>query len=399
MQATSSSRPIKTGTGKTGISKRLIFLIASAVSASAANLYYNQPILPLIGQDLALSDALLGAIPAATQIGYALALLFISPLGDRFPRRNVIAFLSVLLTLTALMASFAHTGYVLIAACLLIGLSANITQQLIPFAASLSSPDTKAQVMGTVMTGLTVGILVSRTLSGVISEHFGWRAVFIMSATIALLFGVLLYRFLPNNKPTNSMSYFQLIISMGSLVRQHKVLRESAFIGALWFAAFNALWATLALHVSEAPFHYSTQQIGLFGILAMSGIIGAKLSGRWVPKFGSRRILMLSMSLIILGFGIAALFTDSLLGLCIAIILIDLGVFSGQVANQVRIFSIDPAAQSRINAVYMLFYYSGAAIGSAIGVNIIGAMGWSAICIFCALITGIGLLYHGIKRT
>ncbi|MEL0613043.1 MFS transporter [Marinomonas arenicola] len=398
MQATPSSRPIKTGTSKTGISKRLIFLIASAVSASAANLYYNQPILPLIGQDLALSDALLGAIPAATQIGYALALLFISPLGDRFPRRNVIAFLSVLLTLTALMASFAHTGYVLVAACLLIGLSANITQQLIPFAASLSSPDTKAQVMGTVMTGLTVGILVSRTLSGVISEHFGWRAVFIMSATIALLFGVLLYRFLPNNKPTNSMSYFQLIISMGSLVRQHKVLRESAFIGALWFAAFNALWATLALHVSEAPFHYSTQQIGLFGILAMSGIIGAKLSGRWVPKFGSRRILMVSMSLIILGFGIAALFTDSLLGLCIAIILIDLGVFSGQVANQVRIFSIDPAAQSRINAVYMLFYYSGAAIGSAIGVNIISAMGWSAICIFCALITGIGLLYHGIKR-
>ncbi|MEL0624064.1 MFS transporter [Marinomonas arenicola] len=398
MQATPSSHPIKTGTSKTGISKRLIFLIASAVSASAANLYYNQPILPLIGQDLALSDALLGAIPAATQIGYALALLFISPLGDRFPRRNVIAFLSVLLTLTALMASFAHTGYVLVAACLLIGLSANITQQLIPFAASLSSPDTKAQVMGTVMTGLTVGILVSRTLSGVISEHFGWRAVFIMSATIALLFGVLLYRFLPNNKPTNSMSYFQLIISMGSLVRQHKVLRESAFIGALWFAAFNALWATLALHVSEAPFHYSTQQIGLFGILAMSGIIGAKLSGRWVPKFGSRRILMVSMSLIILGFGIAALFTDSLLGLCIAIILIDLGVFSGQVANQVRIFSIDPAAQSRINAVYMLFYYSGAAIGSAIGVNIISAMGWSAICIFCALITGIGLLYHGIKR-
>ena len=381
-----------------GISKKLIFLIATAVSVTAANLYYNQPILPLIGQDLALSDLLLGAIPAATQLGYAAALLFISPLGDRFPRRNVIAILSVLLTLTAFTAALSQTGYVLIVACFVLGLSANITQQLIPFAASLSSAKNKAQVMGTVMTGLTMGILISRVISGSIGEHFGWRAVFIMSGVIAACFGLLLYRYLPQNKPANTLPYLKLITSMGGLIRQHKVLRQSALIGALWFAAFNAMWATLALHVSKPPFNYDAQQIGLFGIIAMSGIIGAKLSGKWVPKFGSYRILIASMALIIVGFIIAALFADRLWGLALGIILIDLGVFSGQVANQVRIFSIDPAAQSRINAVYMLFYYSGATLGSAIGIKIISHFNWFFVCVFCAVITGLGLLYHCFKR-
>lgn len=382
-----------------GISKKLILLIATAVAATAANLYYNQPVLPLIGQDLALSDLLLGAIPAATQLGYAVALLLISPLGDRFPRRNVIAVLSVILSITTFTAALSQTAYVLIIACFVMGLSANITQQLIPFAASLSSAKHKAQVMGTVMTGLTMGILISRTISGSIGEHFGWRAVFIMSGVIAILFGVLLYRYLPNNKPANSLPYLKLIASMGGLIKQHKVLRQSALIGALWFAAFNAMWATLALHVSQPPFNYDAQQIGLFGIIAMSGIIGAKVSGKWVPKFGSNRILIVSMLLIILGFIVAALFANRLWGLTLGIILIDLGVFSGQVANQVRIFSIDPAAQSRINAVYMLFYYSGATIGSALGVKIISHFNWFSVCLFCAVITGIGLLYHCMKRS
>lgn len=381
-----------------GISKRLIFLIATAVAATAANLYYNQPILPLIGEDLALNDILLGAIPAATQLGYAAALLFISPLGDRFPRRNVIAILSVLLTITAFTAALSQSGYVLITACFVLGLSANITQQLIPFAASLSSAKHKAHLMGTVMTGLTMGILISRMISGSIAEYFGWQAVFIMSGIISACFGVLLYRYLPHNEPSNTQSYLKLITSMGGLLKQHKVLRQSALIGALWFAAFNAMWATLALHASKPPFSYDAQQIGLFGIIAMSGIIGAKVSGKWVPKLGSYRILIASMLFIIVGFIIAAVFADRLWGLIVGIILIDLGVFSGQVANQVRIFSIDPAAQSRINAVYMLFYYSGATLGSALGVKIISHFNWFFVCIFCAVITGAGLLYHCFKR-
>ncbi|WP_264878338.1 MFS transporter, partial [Vibrio agarivorans] len=170
-----------------------LFLMSSAVSATAANLYYNQPILPKIGAELGLTSEQLGSVPAAGQIGYAAALLFLSPLGDTLPRKRLIAILSVLLVLSSLVAFSASSLIALVMACFAIGLSANITQQLIPFAASLSTPETKGKVIGTLMTGLTVGILLSRTVSGFVGEQFGWRAVFVMSATIAALFGVFLY--------------------------------------------------------------------------------------------------------------------------------------------------------------------------------------------------------------
>ncbi|WP_223417930.1 MFS transporter [Shewanella inventionis] len=261
------------------LSQGRLLLMSSAVSATGANLYYNQPILPNIGAELGLTGGQLGVVPAAGQIGYAAALLFLSPLGDTLPRKRLIAILSVLLVLSSLVA-FSSSGFIaLVIACFIISLSANITQQLIPFAASLSTPENKGRVIGTLMTGLTVGILLSRTLSGFVGEQFGWRAVFLMSACIATLFGVLLTVFLPTNTPTIKIPYFKLVASMATLFKQHAILRASAFTGALWFASFNALWATLALHVSESPFHYNAQQAGLFGVIALAGVIGAKVSG------------------------------------------------------------------------------------------------------------------------
>lgn len=259
-----------------------LLLMSSAVSATAANLYYNQPILPKIGTELGLTSAQLGAVPAASQIGYAVALLFLSPLGDTLPRKRLIAILSVMLVLSSFIAFSASSLIVLVVACFAIGLSANITQQLIPFAASLSTPETKGKVIGTLMTGLTVGILLSRTLSGFVGEQFGWRAVFMMSAIIAMIFGLMLYAFLPTNTPTIKIPYLKLVASMATLIKQHSILRTSALTGALWFASFNALWATLALHVSESPFNYNAQQAGMFGVIAFAGVIGAKVSGSLV---------------------------------------------------------------------------------------------------------------------
>ncbi|MCT8986151.1 MFS transporter [Shewanella phaeophyticola] len=326
------------------LSQGRLLLMSSAVSATAANLYYNQPILPNIGAELGLTGGQLGVVPAAGQIGYAAALLFLSPLGDTLPRKRLIAILSVLLVLSSLVA-FSSSGFIaLVIACFIIGLSANITQQLIPFAASLSTPENKGRVIGTLMTGLTVGILLSRTLSGFVGEQFGWRAVFLMSACIATLFGVLLTVFLPTNTPTIKIPYFKLVASMATLFKQHATLRTSAFTGALWFASFNALWATLALHVSESPFHYNAQQAGLFGVIALAGVIGAKVSGSLVSRFGSRNMISMALVIIAIGFVISGLFADTLLGLIAGIILIDLGVFSAQVSNQVRVFSIDPQA-------------------------------------------------------
>ncbi|CAH1519878.1 Major facilitator superfamily MFS_1 [Vibrio owensii] len=353
-----------------------LFLMSSAVSATAANLYYNQPILPKIGAELGLTSEQLGSVPAAGQIGYAAALLFLSPLGDTLPRKRLIAILSVLLVLSSLVAFSASSLIALVMACFAIGLSANITQQLIPFAASLSTPETKGKVIGTLMTGLTVGILLSRTVSGFVGEQFGWRAVFVMSATIAALFGVFLYVFLPTNTPTSKIPYPKLVASMATLIKQHTALRSSALTGALWFASFNALWATLALHVSESPFNYNAQQAGMFGVIALAGVVGAKVSGSLVSRFGSRNMISMALSIIVVGFIISGLFADSLIGLIVGIILIDLGVFSAQVSNQVRVFSIDPQAQSRINGIYMLGYYLGGAFGSYAGIQAFELAGW-----------------------
>ncbi|MEZ9320283.1 MFS transporter [Vibrio sp. 10N.286.51.E5] len=353
-----------------------LLLMSSAVSATAANLYYNQPILPKIGAELGLTSEQLGAVPAAGQIGYAVALLFLSPLGDTLPRRRLIAILSVMLVLSSFVAFTASSLVALVVACFAIGLSANITQQLIPFAASLSTPETKGKVIGTLMTGLTVGILLSRTLSGFIGEQFGWRAVFMMSAIIAMVFGVLLYAFLPTNTPTTKIPYLKLVASMATLIKQHATLRTSALTGALWFASFNALWATLALHVSESPFNYNAQQAGMFGVIALAGVIGAKVSGSLVSKFGSRNMISMALVIITAGFIISGLFADTLAGLIVGIILIDLGVFSAQVSNQVRVFSIDPQAQSRINGIYMLGYYLGGAFGSFVGIQVFERGGW-----------------------
>ncbi|MEZ8953510.1 MFS transporter [Vibrio cyclitrophicus] len=375
-----------------------LLLMSSAVSATAANLYYNQPILPKIGTELGLTSAQLGAVPAASQIGYAVALLFLSPLGDTLPRKRLIAILSVMLVLSSFIAFSASSLIVLVVACFAIGLSANITQQLIPFAASLSTPETKGKVIGTLMTGLTVGILLSRTLSGFVGEQFGWRAVFMMSASIAMIFGLMLYAFLPTNTPTIKIPYLKLVASMATLIKQHSILRTSALTGALWFASFNALWATLALHVSESPFNYNAQQAGVFGVIAFAGVIGAKVSGSLVGKFGSRNMISMALVIIAAGFVVSGLFADTLIGLIAGIILIDLGVFSAQVSNQVRVFSIDPQAQSRINGVYMLGYYLGGAFGSFVGIQVFELVGWVGVVGFSVAAVALSFIVNRINK-
>jgi len=363
------------------MSKGLLFLMSTAVSATAANLYFNQPILPQIGADLGISGDALGAIPAASQFGYALALLLISPLGDNMPRRYLITLLSVLLVGASLLAFSANNLSMLVVACFVIGISANITQQLLPFAASLSTPENRGHVIGVLMTGLTLGIVLSRTLSGYVGDTFGWRAVFIMSALLAAVFGILLHLFLPNNKPANRLPYTRLIATMFTLIKDHASLRRATLIGALWFAAFSALLVTLALHVNKPPFGYNAQQAGMFGLIALVGVVGAKFSAIGIKRVGAPHVISIALVLVAVGFAIAGYYGDSLIALIIGIMLIDFGIFSAQVSNQVLVFAIDPEAQSRINGVYMLGYYLGGAVGSLLGVKVFDHFGWSGVAL------------------
>lgn len=354
----------------------LLLLMAMAVSATIANLYYCQPLLPSMGDALGVEEGVLGWIPSVSQMGYAVAILFISPLGDRLNRKSIIRYLSMSLILGLLGTYFASNLFVLLVATFMVGLGANITHQLIPFAASLSSPENRGRVISSIMTGLTLGILLSRTLSGFVGEHWGWRSMFLVASCVAVLVGVLLNMYLPDSQQSPDLPYKKLLLSMFTLVRTQPLLREAVVTGALWFAAFNALWATLAIHVSAEPFSYNVQQAGLLGFVGVSGIFGAKISGRLVSKYSTSHLIAMSLAVVIFGFAVMVFWGDSLTGLIAGIVLVDLGVFGAQIPNQVRIFSIDQSAQSRINAVYMLLYYVGASFGSVAGVMVMNDYGW-----------------------
>jgi len=248
------------------------------------------------------------------------------------------------------------------------------------------------------MMGLTIGILLSRTLSGFVGEHFGWRGVFVMSAILAALFGVLLRLFLPLNEPQTSLRYWPLLKSTVALFKQHKPLQVFTLTGALWFAAFNVLWATLAIYVSDAPFNYSAQEAGLFGIIALAGVIGAKSSGKWVNVLGSKKLVVIVLTLAAIGFAITGVFLGNLIALIIGIILIDFAIFSAQVANQVRVFSIDPSAQSRINGVYMLGYYLGGAFGSIIGVKAFALYQWPGVVVLSVVLITISAAFNSLAK-
>jgi predicted MFS family arabinose efflux permease len=378
----------------TKLSKGLLFIMTTAVFASIANLNYNQPLLPFMGESLGVDEGSLGWIPFASQIGYAVAILLISPLGDRTDRRGLIRNLSITLVFGLLITYFASSLWMLVIATFLVGLSANITQQILPFAASLVEPERRGAVISTLMTGLTAGILVSRALSGIIAQHLGWRAVFLFAALVAAVIGILLQVFLPSSRPTASLSYPRLLGSMFTMVKTQPLLREASIIGALWFAAFNALWATLAIHVTGSPFDYSVQQAGLFGFVGMAGLVGAKASGLWVNRCGARFLITLGLLLVMAGFLVLVMWGEHLAGLILGILLLDIGVFGSQIPNQVRVFSIDPKAQSRLNAVYMLFYFVGASLGSVVGVKVMGEAGWLGLSLFGLALTSLALGYH-----
>ena len=203
--------------------------------------------------------------------------------------------------------------------------------------------------------------------------------------------------YLPKTKPTSDLAYPKLLASMLQLLKKHAVLRDAAITGGLWFAAFNALWATLAIHVGDSPFNYTAQQAGMFGVIGLAGTISAKVAGRMVDKHGANKLIGAGLVLILSGFVVFAMWGNTLTGMIIGVILVDLGVFGSQIPNQVRIFSLDSKAQSRINAIYMLCYYLGGAIGSAVGVHIIALSGWTGLTLFGLTVITLAFIYHIIR--
>ncbi|MHB1333839.1 MAG: MFS transporter [Sulfuriferula sp.] len=363
------------------ISPRLVGLLAIAAGATVANLYYSQPLLVEIATEFKVQPVAVSVVPTATQLGYAAGLLLLVPLGDSMERRRLIVATTLCSVLMLFGVAFAPTLGWLTLASFLLGAVSVVPQLAVPFAAHLAAPDQRGRIVGIVMSGLLVGILLSRTLSGWIGAYTGnWRDIYLLAIGVMLMLAVLLQRTLPRLPPSRPIRYVALLASLIHLVRSEPVLRRHALVGGCGFATFSVFWTTLAFHLHQLSPDYGSEVAGMFGLIGVTGALVAPLAGRLADRVAASVLNGGALLLILLAFLLMGLNGATLLGLALGVVLLDAGVQASHLSNQTRIYALHPDLRNRLNAVYMVTYFLGGAAGSALGGYAWQHDGWLAVC-------------------
>ncbi|KQR72512.1 MFS transporter [Pedobacter sp. Leaf176] len=366
-----------------------IILMAFCTGLIVANIYYCQPLVILVAEDFKLTESYAGRITYLTQIGYALGLFLLVPLGDMFERKKQILVITGLAILALLAAALSRTFFLLEIASILIGACSIVPQLILPLAANLSSDENRGANIGMIMSGLLVGILASRAVSGSIGFWLGWRAMYYIAAGICALLIVLMAKRFPQSYPGFKGSYKELMTSMFSYIKTQAVLRETSVINFLAFAIISAFWTTMVLFLANPPFSYQTLQIGLFGIAGAAGALAAPLVGKLSDGNNPRKNLMIGFILQIVSVGLFYFTGSHLYLFIIGIVLIDIGQQAIHVTNQTRIYTLIPEARNRLNTIFMSVSFIGASCGSALGLYLWDKGGWN---LFCYGMTGIIVL-------
>lgn len=353
-------------TEKQNLHPAIIPLMAVSAGVIVANIYYNQPILNEIGQALHVSESQIGRISMLSQLGYGLGMFFLLPLGDKLNRKNLILLLCCLLILTLALFAFSSTLTGICVLSFFVGLFSTPAQIILPMAATLGKHN-RGKNVGQVFSGILVGILGARVLSGLITEWLGWRYVYGISALMVLTMTMLLKLYLPEVTPKFKGSYLKLLKSTLALVKEYRVLRQAALLGAFTFGVFCSFWTTLTFHLSSAPLNYHTGTIGLFGLIAIGGALVAPYFGKLADKGNVYNSLLLTVSMIIGSILLIKVFPYSIPVLIISVFFLDIGVQATQITNFTRIYSLHEDAHSRLNTIYMTTYFIGAAVGTYFG--------------------------------
>lgn len=370
--------------------------MAACTGLIVANLYYCQPLIILISNEFKIPEANAGTITYLTQAGYAIGLFFMVPLGDKIERKKQILMTTFASVIALIIAATAKNFFILQIASLLIGITSIVPQLILPLAASLCEPEQRGKVVGTIMSGLLLGILLSRTLSGFIGQTLGWRSMFWIAAGICLLIFFMIQNKFPENRPHFKGTYGQLIRSLFTLIKTQPLLREATLINIFSFAQFGAFWTTMVLLLSDTPFDFNSAAIGLFGVVGASGALAAPLVGRLGDKGNSRIAVGYGCLLLLISFMIYYFSAESVIGIIIGIVLMDIGIQGVHISNQTRVYSLLPEARNRLNTVFMSFSFLGTAAGSALGLLLWKLGGWHAVTIGCAVLSLFSFVVYGL---
>lgn len=374
------------------LSGKLLAVMTVATCLAVANTYYNQPMLGLFIRDFAATPREVAIMPFLCQIGYAIGLFFLAPLGDRVERKTLILVTLLGLSIALAGAALAPSLIWLGVACLVIGILTTVVQQIVPLAVHLADPAQRGKVVGTVTGGLLVGILLARTISGYVSDHWHWRAMFALAAGLMLGLAALLAAVLPRVAPVTRDHYGRILTSLFGFFLRHRRLRLAGLCQGMLFACFSAFWANLALELRLPPYNLGATFAGLMGLIGAVGALAAPIAGRVADRHGPQMVVTLSAVLVFASFLLLILVQGSMPALVIGVVLMDLGVQSALVSNQAGIHALDSGARSRINTVFMTTMFCGGALGSMLGGSAFEAWGWTGTCLVALIAAALAFL-------
>lgn len=379
----------------------IIFLLAISAGMAVANIYYAQPILPLFIHDLNTTYDKVGLIPMITQLGYAMGIFFLLPLADKYNRRHLILIKGTILSFGLAYIGITHTINSLILCSLIIGLMSTIAQDIVPIAAIISPSNKQGKYVGSVMTGLLLGILLSRTISGVFSDYFGWNLLFIFASILMLSIVLLLWMNLPNFEVNKELKYSSLLLSLKTIWIQYPLVRKAVYSQGCLSLSFSAFWSTLALFLAN-KYGLSSSVAGLFGIAGAAGAIAAPIAGLLSDKLGHNKIAQLGSLLVAVFFSIQLLlpytnFPIQMIILALSAVGFDLGVQASLISNQSMIYRLDPKARGRLNAILFTGVFMGMALGSWLGNLAYLHFSWNGVILLCIIFGVLGLIINKYK--
>ena len=386
-----STRPTPTPDPGTRLARGTVLLLAVVCGAAVANIYYAQPLLPVVAQALGVSEGAAGLLVTASQIGYAIALALLVPLGDVLERRRLVSTLLAASAVALVGASLAPSLALLLVAVAVVGVTSAVAQIVVPMAASLAGEQERGTVVGTVMSGLLIGILAARTVAGFVAEFAGWRIVFVAAAVLMVALALAVRLLLPPVPPTESTRYPTLLRSVLTLVRDEPLLRRRMVLGGVGMGCFSILWTAVSFLLAAPPYGYDSATIGLFGLAGLAGAAAAVFAGRFADRGHGRRAVTVGLVLLLASWGLLGLGGTSVVALIAGIVVLDLAQQTLQISHQSAIYTRVHDARSRVTTAYVVSVFIGGGLGSAATSALYGTVGWVGVCVLGAAVTLLGI--------